>query len=92
MKFETMNQGDVTFVSRKNRSSKYDELFLSLKALEDGKCVVIKITEGKSIEKLRQNLFQALRNHDFDTFKVSVLEDQSGVAINKRENKNEKNN
>jgi len=85
MKFETMNQNDVTFVSRKNRSSKYDELFLSLKALDAGKCVVIKVDEGKSVEKLRQNLFQALRNHDLGTFKISVLEGQTGVAISKKE-------
>jgi len=85
MKFETVNQDQVTFVSRKGRSSKYDELFLSLKALETGKCVVIKTDEGKSVEKLRQNLFQALRNHDLGIFKVSVLEDQTGVAISKKE-------
>jgi len=85
MKFETVSQNDVTFVSRKNRSSKYDELFLSLKALATGKCVVIKTDEGKSAEKLRQNIFQALRNHDLDTFKVNLLEDQTGVAISKKE-------
>lgn len=88
MKFETMNQNDVTFVSRQSRSSKYDELFLSLKALDAGKCVVIKVDEGKSIIKLRQNIFQALRNHNLDTFKVSLLEDQTGVAISKKEDKN----
>ena len=88
MKFETVNQNTVTLVSRKNRSSKYDKLFLSLKALEAGKCVVIKVDEGKSVEKLRQNIFQALRNHDLDAFKVGVLEDQTGVAISKKEEKN----
>jgi hypothetical protein len=89
MKFETVNQDQVTFVSRQSRSSKYDELFLSLKALEEGKCVVIKIDEGKSINKIKQNITQALRNHDLDTFKVSVLQDESGVAISRKENKNE---
>lgn len=88
MKFETVNQDQVTFVSRATRKSKYDDLFLSLKALESGKCVVIKIEEGKSVEKLRQNLFQALRGHDLDAFKVSLLEDKTGVAISKKENKN----
>lgn len=88
MKFETMNQNDVTFVQRATRKSKYDDLFLSLKALENGKCVVIKVDEGKSVEKLRQNLFQALRNHDLDNFQVNILETQDGVAINKRESKN----
>lgn len=88
MEFETVSQDQVTFVSRKNRSSKYNDLFISLTALEKGKCVVIKADEGKSVEKLRQNIFQALRNHDLNIFKVGVLEDQTGVAISKREDKN----
>ena len=85
MNFETVDQNQVTFVSRKNRSSKYDKLFLSLKALEDGKCIIIKADEGKQVEKLRQNIFQALRNHDLDNFRVSILENQTGVAISKKE-------
>jgi hypothetical protein len=83
MKFEVVGQNDVTFVSRKNRSSKYDELFLSLKALEAGKCVVIKVDEGKSINKIKQNITQAVRNHkiDFSDFKISTTEDMKSVVI-----------
>jgi len=88
MKFEVVDQNSITFVSRKSRRSKYDDVFVSLKSLAEGKTLVIKVDEGKSVEKLRQNLFQALRNHDLDTFKVGVLEDQTGVAISKREDKN----
>lgn len=85
MNFNVVDAEEVTFIQRKNRSSKYDKLFLSLKALEAGKCVVIKVDEGKSVEKLRQNIFQALRNHDLNNFKVSLLEDQGGIAISKKE-------
>jgi len=85
MKFEVVDQSTVTFVSRKNRKSKYDDVFVSLKSLAEGKSLVIKVEEGKSAEKLRQNVFQALRNHDLGTFKVSLLEDQTGVAISKKE-------
>lgn len=88
MKFEVVDQSTVTFVSRKSRQSKYDDVFVSLKSLAEGKSLVIKVDEGKSVEKLRQNLFQALRNHELDTFKVSILEDQSGVAINRKEMSN----
>ena len=88
MKFEVVDQNSVTFVSRKSRQSKYNDIFVSLKSLAEGKTLVIKVDEGKSVEKLRQNLFQALRNHDLGTFKVNLLEDQTGVAISKRENKN----
>ena len=89
MKFETVNQDQVTFVSRQSRSSKYDELFLSLKALEEGKCVVIKVDEGKSAEKLRANLYQSLRNHRLSNFNLNILSDQTGIAINKKETKGE---
>jgi type VI protein secretion system component Hcp len=85
MKFEVVDQSTVTFVSRKNRKSKYDDIFVSLKSLVKGKSLIIKVEGDKSVEKLRQNIFQALRNHDLDTFKVGVLEDQSGVAISKKE-------
>jgi hypothetical protein len=83
MEFETVNQNQVTFVSRRNRSSKYDELFLSLKALDAGKCIVIKIEENKSINKIKQNITQALRNHqiDFSDFKISTTEDMKSVVI-----------
>lgn len=86
MKFETVNQDQVTFVSRRNRSSKYDELFLSLKALATGKCVVIKTDEGKSVEKLRQNITQAMRNHqiDFSDFKISITEDMRSVVVSRK--------
>jgi len=89
MKFETVNQDQVMFVSRKGRSSKYDELFLSLKALGTGKCVVIKVDEGKSAEKLRANLYQSLRNHRLSNFNLNILSDQTGIAINKKETKGE---
>jgi len=85
MKFEVVDQNTVTFVSRKNRKSKYDDVFVSLKSLAEGKSLIIKVEEGKSVEKLRQNIFQALRNHGFDTFKINLLGDESGVAISKKE-------
>jgi len=89
MKFEVVDQSTVTFVSRKNRKSKYDDIFVSLKSLAEGKSLVIKVEEGKSAEKLRANLYQLLRNHKLSNFNLNVLSDQTGIAINKKETKGE---
>jgi len=87
MKFETKNVNDVSVVTRKNRTSKYQPLIQAITALEGGKVLVVKCEEDQTAEALRSNLYQALRNQEVNTstLRLALEEDESGVVISKKE-------
>ncbi len=86
MRFQTVNQNEVKVIGRKSRISKYQPLIAAITNLQDDKVVVVNCEEGQVAAKLRQNIYQFLRNKkmDLSTIRVSLTEKNDSVAISRR--------
>jgi len=85
MNFEVKKAGEVKVVTRKQRTSKYEPIIKALTTLENGKEIVVNCDENQTADQLRQNLYQGLRNQEFDTatLKISTKEDGTGIVLSK---------
>jgi len=86
MNFNVVNQDQVKVVARKGRVSKYQPLIAAITNLQEGEVVVVNCGDGQEAAKLRQNIYQFLRNKEMDlsAIRVSLTQENNSVAISRR--------